>query len=704
MQFDEDFASPVDFANLYRDLELQVVPAKTPSEDKSWKRPAIKWREHENILVEEKTFQQWYGPDGEFRSRPNMGVVTGLCSKRLVIIDLDRHKNSKAMDWWNDLMDDHHHGQWIQTPIQETGGGGLQMLFHCPEWYTPPTNKTNIGVDIRGQGGFAVLPPSLHESGKNYEWKKGYEPWKVEIAILPEWLVEAIDELVVAHGGSSNSGPNEKTETPDQSINAFGSIVDGREDYMKKMIWAKIVDFKRGGRAFEDVKSEGEIKEAFAQYEQTVKSRIIEPGASNAELLEREGRGWSEFRKKWHIAMSKWDTEVRAAAAVPKKEPEKILTKHLILEETVDETGKKTLNFEPFPIQTVAMIKAMPDPQYLIDKMIIENAFGMIYGTPGGGKTFIALSMALSIAAGLETWFGHKINKHGPVIYISSEGVSDLKFRIAAWEKETGICADDIPFYLISVPINFMDDGEIDRLIASIQYSDFLQGECPVAIFVDTVSRALPGADENLQKDMTLFIKACDKLKIAFSDTVIGVHHTNKNGGMRGSTVFDGAADFIYHVYREEGSSIGEIRAKKIKSAADGWTKFFHLKEVVVDIAGNTSLYAEPTDQTPEQPESEWPSRHICKEILRAMSVAWERGKPWSNQPNTRRDGRYAPMLMTRWEIDEKLAEKMVNQWLFKGLIEVDMVDAKSRTKGIKVIDDLSGGYSSGYNGGYYDD
>jgi hypothetical protein len=250
------------------------------------------------------------------------------------------------------------------------------------------------------------------------------------------------------------------------------------------------------------------------------------------------------------------------------------------------------------------------------------------------------------------------------------------------------------------VPINFMDDEEIDRLIMSIQYSDFLQGEMPVAVWVDTVSRSLPGADENLQKDMTLFVRACDKIKNAFNTTVTGVHHTNKNGGMRGSTVFDGAADFIYHVFREEGSSIGEIRAKKLKAAPDGWTKFYHLKEVVVDIAGNTSLYAEPTDATPSGPTSEWPSRHVCNEILKAMSKAWEVGKPWSNQPNTRRDGRYAPSLIAnRWEISEKLAEEIVTSWLLTSMIEVDMVDSKTRTKGIRVISDFSMSSAGDYYG-----
>ena len=56
------------------------------------------------------------------------------------------------------------------------------------------------------------------------------------------------------------------------------------------------------------------------------------------------------------------------------------------------------------------------------------------------------------------------------------------------------------------------------------------------AVFVDTVSRVLPGAEENLQKDMTRFVEACDAVRNKFGATVIGIHHTNYAGGIRGST------------------------------------------------------------------------------------------------------------------------------------------------------------------------
>jgi hypothetical protein len=693
IQFDEEFAGPREYASLYRQLGLQVVPAKSPSEDTSWKRPIVKWREHENELVDQATFDNWYGAWGEHNRRTNMGVISGKASGNLLVVDIDLQKFPRAKEWWDDLVDLYNHGIPLQTPTQRTGGGGLQIFLQAPEWYTPPTNKTTIGVDIRGQGGFAVIPPSLHESGKNYEWLKGYEPWVVELQEAPVWSLEAIDQLLEEYGGVS-AGPREKTESAGQSIDAFGSIVDGREDYMRRLIWARIVDLYRDCPILAPATMEEECRDAFSLYATSVKSRIAEPGTDNAVLLEREGRGWTEFRKKWHIALSKWAGPVKEAASIPKKASEDrvIAPPAPVLEMVQGDDGVFRPKFEPFTLYSVTMIKEMPDPKWLVDGMIVENGLGFVAGPPGCGKSFCTISLALAIAAGLPEWQGKTIHKHGPVIYISSEGVSDLKFRITAWEQETGISAADIPFYLISQPINFMDNGEIARLINTIKYSDLLTGIEPVLVVVDTVSRSLPGADENLQKDMTMFIKACDEVRVAFGSTVCGVHHTSRQGNLRGSTVFDGAADFIFMMERESGNSIGTLTARKIKSAQDGWELSFRLKPVEIPgIVPQSSLYFEFTAEKPDAPRSEWPSMHVCRQILRAMSEAWDDSKPWSTQPNTRRDGRYAAVLMARWDVEERTANIMLNDWLLNGVIEVEMRDTKTRTKGIRVINYLYG-------------
>ena len=59
--------------------------------------------------------------------------------------------------------------------------------------------------------------------------------------------------------------------------------------------------------------------ETWLVYERHTRSRLApEPGVSNAELLEREGRGHSLFADKWRRAMLQWDDKVREDAAKPK--------------------------------------------------------------------------------------------------------------------------------------------------------------------------------------------------------------------------------------------------------------------------------------------------------------------------------------------------------------------------------------------------
>jgi hypothetical protein len=699
--FDPDFADPNEWARMYRAIGFQVVPAMTPRENRQqWKRPALpKWRELEHERVPDFTFERWYGENGEHARRNNMGVIAGACSDGLMVIDLDFQKDPRAQAWWMDMLDRQQRAGELETIEQVTGGGGAQLFFRVSAGFTPPTCKTSIGVDIRGQGGFAMLPPSMHESGTPYRWKPGCEPWDVEIADAPQWLCDAVVQLAMEHGGASGvnpvTGERELTSTPAHAIDSFGNIVDGREDYMTRLVWAAVVNARRDAPIpMTSAENAETMMAAFANYERHVKSRILEPGTPNAVLLEREGRGLSMFQHKWANAMAQWDGKVAVAAKVEKPsrpfeiEAPKEIQGYDFNPETGELTPKAVEAPEgSFEVLDVKGIKSLPNPNYLIDKLMIETALGFVFGAPGCGKSFITIGMALSIAAKQAQWFGRDIKKTGPVVYISSEGVGDMKYRIAAWERETGINADDVPFYLIRQTINFMLPTDVDRLIKTVAHVAQLTGQTPVAIFVDTVSRVLPGADENLQKDMTLFISACDALRTTFDATVVGVHHTSRAGNLRGSTVFDGAGDFLLGIEREEGETVGYLNAKKIKSAQDGWTQPFELKSVVVnDITGEGSLYACPCDEV-KRDANAWPAKDVCRKILQAISKAWHDGKPWSSYPQTRKQGRYAAAIISKqFDVVEKVAENMIDTWLNNEVLSYEMVDKNTKMQGLRVV------------------
>ena len=689
--FNPEYAAPTDWARMYRDLSIQVVPAIRPSEHKSWKRPALqKWRSFESEIASDQTFEEWYGEGGEHIKRNNMGLITGACSAGVFVIDLDLHKTADAQAWWYEMLDLQQKAGELETAEQITGGGGIQLFFRAPLGWVPPTCKTPIGVDIRGQGGFAMMPPSMHQSGQLYRWKQGFEPWNVEIATAPRWLCDQIINLARQYGAKTTiNSPSERTKSPTHSLDGFGRMVDGREDFMSRLVWARVVDQYRQN---EILPSKADIEQiissTFIIYEQKVRSRISEPGTSNSDLLEREGRGISLLTDKVIAALSQWDTKIKAHAGVIKqpREDRKDANREPFMA-GVAAAGTLPQPSPLFELLSVMEIKNLPDPDWVVRNFIIDRGLGFVFGPPGCGKSFLTQGLSLAISCGLPDWFGRDIVRKGPVIYISSEGVGDFKFRLKAWENHHVVKADDAPFYLIRQTINFMLESDINKLLATINQLTHSLGELPVMVVVDTVSRVLPGADENLQKDMTLFIRACDAVREVFGATVIGVHHTSRQGNMRGSTVFDGAGDFLAQIERDEGDTIGTITAKKIKAAADGWKQAFELLEVGVgDIKGTKSLVAVSRDHQAKD-KSIWPSKEVCKRILGEIGKAWVAGKPWSIAPQSKMKGRFAPAIIkSQFDIPEKTAEYMIQQWLQNEVLSYEMRDKSTKLQGLKVI------------------
>src|SRR4051812_14957967 len=243
--FDTEFASPAGWAAMYRGIGWQVVPAHDPKEGGQWKRPFGDWLQYQDQLVPDFTFARWYDPHaGEHRNRQNMGVIAGKASGALVVIDLDRREGKDGFGWWAGLLAAHANNIEPETPSQVTGGGGRQLVFKAPAGWLPPTFKTLIGVDIRGQGGFFMCPPSRHESGREYGWELGREPWSIEVAELPDWAREAIDKLREEFARNAGHGA-ERTASVGQEQNAFGLTVDGREERMANIVWGVCCDLRR---------------------------------------------------------------------------------------------------------------------------------------------------------------------------------------------------------------------------------------------------------------------------------------------------------------------------------------------------------------------------------------------------------------------------------------------------------------------------
>ena len=145
----------------------------------SWpgKHPRVPWRQFSERLPTEGEIVQWFDVD---YYESNIGLVTGTISNT-VVIDVDG-----AEEVYPDL-------ELPRTLTSITGRrkGGRHYFFECD---LPLRSSVGFieGMDLKADGGFVVLPPSLHQSGYEYEWTVAAPMAVLELDKLPAESLTAI--------------------------------------------------------------------------------------------------------------------------------------------------------------------------------------------------------------------------------------------------------------------------------------------------------------------------------------------------------------------------------------------------------------------------------------------------------------------------------------------------------------------------------
>ncbi|WP_054967237.1 bifunctional DNA primase/polymerase [Alicyclobacillus ferrooxydans] len=174
----------------------------------------------------------------------NWALACGPESK-VWVLDIDNHKNG-----YESLarLEEKVGTLRGNTVMVKTGGGGLHIYFAWPTDGSLITNKVDLkeyeGIDVRGDGGYVVVPPALHRSGNRYKWLEGLDPDSITLAQAPQALIELIktSEEYVRSGKPKDTRPWDNV--PDEVIREKAPALCARIEYFTSEAGANDVSYE----------------------------------------------------------------------------------------------------------------------------------------------------------------------------------------------------------------------------------------------------------------------------------------------------------------------------------------------------------------------------------------------------------------------------------------------------------------------------
>jgi archaellum biogenesis ATPase FlaH len=467
-----------EYALKYLSFGFSVIPLKPKD-----KKPAItSWVEFQERKPTEDEIKSWF-----FGKENNIAIVTGAISG-LTVVDLDSQEAIEFSIKHNFPL----------TPLVKTGKG-----YHA--YYRYKNGVRNFqkrddmpGIDLRGDGGYVVAPPSIHPSGEVYKWVKGKGLNESAMADLPEIVLcknpQEKTPLKELYSGVSKGSRN------DSLARLCGSWVNDNLTYEECLENAFIWNSKN--------------KEPLPNKEiiTTIKSIFEKHRRTHPEKNTTNTTDNNNLKKTDTVAHTQWIENGLI---------------HFGIGDLLDTT--------PEPID------------WLVEDLIVSNALCLIDGLGASGKSILMLQLAVAVASG-SPFLGFA-TQEGKVLYINAE--DDIRIQhwrlknIANNYPKIDEKRDNLTF------LNTDNLGEIpfltEKEYGKIKPTNFYNGLkklCekwkPNLVIIDPLSYFLH--DENSSDSAIAFYYLLRQLNAA----IILIHHQSKaamnNGGAqrakaRGSSV-----------------------------------------------------------------------------------------------------------------------------------------------------------------------
>ncbi|MEM1098583.1 MAG: AAA family ATPase [Planctomycetota bacterium] len=527
---------------------LSIVPV---GQDK---RPIGAWKQRQTTPANAATLQHQLADN----RATGVAAICGRVSGGLEVIDFDV---PGFYERWAELAADVLH----RLPVQRTGGGGHQVAWRRPTpggnqklAWSPNENEhtgREVAIETRGEGGYVVIPPSLHPSGKRYAWAtpETFASAPILTDAEAEVLLDAArslckaphtrQELEARRTAQANAKPRQRA-----SVNGEASVID---------TFNKAVT----------------IREMLTRAGYTLDTRSGEytrpgEGASPGGVVILDGRSFHHSTNDpLHDGLHTVDSFAVFCAIEHGGELPKAIRAAAIelgiehkAEEWPGPAPRKTAEPEKTKIRSFIMRSgsSIDDDgiQYLVKRRWIMGSLNILFSRPGRGKSTIAASVAGFVTTG-RTWPDGNAVPRGAVLYLKGEG-SDASIR-----DRLKLAGADLDNVFIVGRADTADDDEspmIDlandhaALMRAVQACEEQCGEAVRLIIVDTLDSMFPSMrmidNANIRKCLWPIQELAEQTGIC----ALILAHTNKGGyadpldRLSGGRAIGGAARSVWYL------------------------------------------------------------------------------------------------------------------------------------------------------------
>lgn len=472
----------LDYALQYHAAGFSVIPI-TPGDKRP---PLVAWQEFQQVRATRDLIKKWWTDCPS----ANIGIVTGGISG-VNVLDVDTRHGGDLLKFTG-----------VATPRVQTPSGGQHLFFVADQQIGSPVGVLP-GVDVRGDGGYVVAPPSVTSVGEYKFLDRCRHPFFEEDR-LQFALWTSITHLLVT----------EPTSDSDREPWIAGVLREG----------API----------------GEQSNTLVRLAGYFAARGVPADITNGLLW-----GWLQ-RCDW--GAEPW-TEQHVEGItdrIYKKEEGRDRT-------TVEITGldvasdRKAHLARCLRTSREIMAERPQDLEWLVEGMVARGAYSEVVGLMKTGKSTLVCALLRALLHG-EGFLGRK-TMPAPVLYLTEQSGPSLAATL-----ERGRIAEEDQLFVITAPDLFgckWDEG-VSTLI------ELAEERGVQLIVVDTLSHLAGIEDENRASDAQ---KALAPFGLARKKeiAVLFVRHERKGGGNiaqagRGSGAFSGEMDIMMRLKTPRGN------------------------------------------------------------------------------------------------------------------------------------------------------